>query len=482
MSERPIIQREPFLPEGLHRAPTILVVDDDPTICKLLEFHLKRAGSNVLLAGTGMQALEILKAQPMVDLVVLDLRLPGMSGLETLREINRSGNVTSVIVMTAYGTMEDAITALKEGAYDFVNKSASFDDLRMAIRNALETIGLKEKVLALEARLEEKESGFSEIIGNSEGMGQVMKLVRKVIDSDITVLIQGESGSGKEMVARAIHYYGKNKDKPFVAINCAAIPENLLESELFGHTKGAFTGATSRRVGKFEEAEEGTIFLDEIGEMGHSLQAKLLRVLQSKEIEIIGGQTKKVNVRIISATNLDLGRQVVEGSFRQDLYYRLAVFPITLPPLRQRKDDIPVLLDHFLKKFAGQEEKPVEGIEAETLEKLKNYDWPGNVRELENMVYRAVVLSDTPWLQLKDFPVIALPASEPMSATAPVPPGPPVASGESPAAPSEEAAILEALAACGGNVSKAAERLRMGRATLYRKFKKYGIQPESTDE
>ena len=516
-----------FIPEGLHRAPRILVVDDDPAICKLLRFHLKRSGCEVEIAPDGETALGLVEDGPPVDLALLDLNLPGISGLETLQRFQASDKVGCVILMTASGTMDDAISALKGGAYDFVNKSASFDDVRMAIRNALETVGLREEVEHLKMRLDEFEGGFPDMVGGCKRFHQMLKLVRKVMNSDITVLIQGESGTGKELIARAIHFQGQFRHKPFVAINCAAIPENLLESELFGHEKGAFTGADSKRIGKFEEADEGTLFLDEIGALSTALQAKLLRVLQTREIEPIGGRLKRVKVRFISATNADLAEAVRSGSFREDLYYRLAVFPIHTPPLRERVEDIPLLVQHFLDKFSGQENKTIKGVETRAMARLRNYPWHGNVRELENVIYRAVVLTESSHLTLDDFPHIP-PVERPAGAEAGSSPGavpswptsmvssmapamasseasseasvktssmpPPHPAGETtpaagvPAEPGdppppalstwkerEIAAIREALAATGGNMSKAALHLKIGRATLYRKSKKYGI-------
>ena len=468
----------PIIPEGLHREPVILVVDDEVSICKLLQYHLKRSGCSVLIAQNGNEALRVLNEQPMVDLVVLDLHLPGVSGLDTLRAINRTGKVASVIVMTAYGTLENAVAALREGSYDFVTKSASFDDLRLAIRNALHTIGLKEEVETLKARLSEKEEGIPEIIGSGEKMQQVMKLARKVADSDITVLLEGESGTGKEMIARAIHNLRASASKPFVALDCAAIPEHLLESELFGHERGAFTGATNKRIGSFEEAHEGTLFLDEVGELGLGLQAKFLRVLQTHEFQPIGGRVKKVNVRVVSATNQNLAEKVRQGSFRQDLYYRLAVFPILLPPLRERPEDIPLLLNHFLRKFAAQEQKQVDGIALEARRKLRQHNWPGNVRELENMIYRAVVLAETHELRAEDFPMFSLPPPAEETALPEAEPARPGFTRSREALSMQEIeirAIREALDATGGNISRAAEALRIGRATLYRKLKKFGL-------
>ena len=496
-----------FIPEGLHRAPRILVVDDDPAICKLLRFHLKRSGCEVEIAPDGETALRMIEEGPVVDLALLDLKLPGISGLETLKHFQASDKVGCVILMTASGTMDDAISALKGGAYDFVNKSASFDDVRMAIRNALETVGLREEVEHLKMRLDEMEGGFPDMVGRSKPFNQVMKLVRKVMNSDITVLIQGESGTGKELIARAIHFQGQYRHKPFVAINCAAIPENLLESELFGHEKGAFTGADSKRIGKFEEADEGTLFLDEIGELSVGLQSKLLRVLQTREIEPIGGRLKRVRVRFISATNSNLAQSIRKGTFREDLYYRLAVFPIQTPPLRERPEDIPLLVQYFLDKFSGQENKAIKGVEPQAMVRLRNYPWHGNVRELENVIYRAVVLTESAHLTLGDFPNI--PPVEisaeaaagglagearywPPSMSSPMrPPHPEGQGGPAPGVPGEPPpssppppstwkereieAIRDALAATGGNMSKAALQLKIGRATLYRKSKKYGI-------
>lgn len=505
------IKDERFIPEGLYRAPRILIVDDEEGIRKLLHFHLRRSGCEVQTAEDGESALALVEQGEGVDLMLLDLNLPGVSGLDTLRNIKATGKVGCTIVMTAFGTMNDAISALKDGAYDFVNKTHSFDELRTAVRNALLTVGLREEVEHLKMRISEMEGVFPDVIGVSAPFLQVMKLVRKVTDSDITVLILGESGTGKELIANAIHQQGQFNKQPFVALNCAAIPENLLESELFGHEKGSFTGATARRIGKFEEAHEGTLFLDEISELSPALQAKLLRVLQTQEIQPIGGRLRRVKVRIISATNQDLLQAAHNGSFREDLYYRLAVFPIVLPPLRERREDIPLLVDFFLHKFAHQENKTLKAVSPDVMERLESHPWFGNVRELENVIYRAVVLSESSRLTMEDFPGLpsgSLPpphaqaeASQPSSAPgfventenaamASSPPGwggstsPPPPPSEIPrsALPSgasledmEAGAIQRALAENSGNMSKAALQLGIGRATLYRKSKKYGL-------
>lgn len=531
---------ERFIPEGLHRSPRILVVDDEEGIRKLLRFHLKRSGCKVILASSGEEALALAEEESPIDLVLLDLRLPGITGPETLRRLTESGHVGCVIVMTAFGTMAEAITALKEGAYDFVNKTHSFDEVRTAIRNALQTVGLREEVETLKSRLQEIEGDFTDLIGTSKTLQQALKLVRKVANSDITVLIQGESGTGKELFARAIHFNGELKQRPFVAINCAAIPENLLESELFGHAKGAFTGAHAKHVGRFEEAHEGTLFLDEIGDLSLALQAKLLRVLQTGEIQPIGGTTRQVKVRIISATNQDLQRAVQENRFRDDLYYRLAVFPIHLPALKDRPEDIPLLVKHFLEKFSNQERKTITGISPNALERLQRHPWFGNVRELENVIYRAVVLSEFTTLKEQDFPGLitqdpqgnhgegdaedatfpmpsprqsgpaslhppqdlhappyrveppypnsapsgrgmasqpeAPPAASPGFATPPPSswPGPEIGT-RSTLEQMEITAIREALTANAGNMTKTAIQLNIGRATLYRKARKYGL-------
>jgi DNA-binding NtrC family response regulator len=503
MSQDPttLLPGESFLPEGLRRPPKILVVDGDASIRKLLHFHLRRSGCLVTTVQDGDAALRHMEQVEGVDLCLLDVRLSGRSGLDTLKALNATGKVGCVIVMTAFGTMAEAVAALKEGAYDFVNKTHSFDDVRMAIRNALQTIGLREELQQLRMRLQEKEGSFSEVIGVSLPFQQVMKLVRKVMDSNITVLIQGESGTGKELIARAIHFEGQYRNRPFVAINCAAIPETLLESELFGYERGAFTGATARRIGKFEEAHEGTLFLDEVTELSPALQAKLLRVLQTGEIQPVGGQVRHVKVRVLSATNQDLLQAVQDGRFRQDLYYRLAVFPIVLPPLRERAEDIPPLVDHFIKRFRTQENKNVRGVAADALDRLISSPWYGNVRELENVIYRAVVLAEMPILSLKDFPSLpppaqpgavgagagaaparasAAPAAAPVAAPPPGRlPAPAPASAPTPAPATleqlEVQAIRQALATTGGNMSRAALQLKIGRATLYRKSKKYGI-------
>jgi len=371
--------------------------------------------------------------------------------------------------MSAHGTIERAVRSMKLGAHDFIEKPFASDRLLVTVENALITSSLKKEVNELRSELKRKYS-FENIIGESGAMQEVFKAVEKVIDSNVTVLIQGESGTGKELIARAIHYHSRTRgNKPFVAVNCSALPESLLESELFGHEKGAFTGAAGRRIGKFELANGGTIFLDEIGLMSPTMQSKILRVLQEREFERVGGnELVRVDVRFISATNRDLEEAVKKGEFREDLYYRIAVFPIKLPPLRERKEDIPALAAFFLKKYSQEEGKQIEGISPDALELLMAYHWPGNVRELENAIERAVVLAASKEIMPSDLPAAVR------------------ALGEKRLYESdhtlanwieklEEEALRQALLECGGNVSQTAKKLGIGRATIYRKAKKYGL-------
>ena len=448
------------------RPPVILVLDGDEQIRKLLTFHLRRSGCKVLQASRGEQALELIRQSMHVDLVLLDLQL---AGLEALRAINRTGQVGSVIVMTRNGTVAEATAAMREGAYDFVNKTNTFDDVDVSIRNALATLGLKRELEELKAQLDERDHAFSTIIGKSPAIAQVLKLARKVRDSDITVLILGESGSGKEIVARAIHEQGQRRDRPFIALNCAAIPESLLESELFGHEKGAFTGATQRRIGKFAEANEGTLFLDEIGELGPALQAKLLRVLQTKEIQPIGGQPTRINVRILSATNQDLNVLVQQGRFRLDLYYRLAVFPIHVPPLRERREDIPLLCSHFIERLCREMTRSPVSLEAEALNLLVVYDWPGNVRELQNILERAIVLCEGGRITAQDLPFSRVSPVGRVQLPGGFPPLRDVVEQV------ERQMIAQAMQEADGVKTEAARLLDIKQSVLYYKLDKYGL-------
>jgi DNA-binding NtrC family response regulator len=448
---------------------SILVVDDDKNICKMIEINLRKEKEyEVEAANSGEACLKMIR-EHVPDLIMLDIQMPGIDGLETLKRIRDEEPLIPVVMMSAHGTIEKAVQSMKLGAYDFITKPFAGDRLLVTVRNALTTSSLKQEIDSLRSQLRSKYQ-FKNIIGQSGRMQEVFRALEKVVNSNVTVLIQGESGTGKELIARAIHYHSTlRNNKPFVAVNCSALPESLLESELFGHEKGSFTGATGRRVGKFEIANGGSIFLDEIGLMTQATQAKVLRILQEREFERVGGnEMVKVDVRVISATNKDLEEAIKTGEFREDLYYRISVFPIKLPPLRERKEDIPLLAAHFLDKYAKQESKELEGIAPDALELLMAYNWPGNVRELENCIERAVVLASTREVTPKDLPNSVRSIGEKKIY-------------ESDNTLSswieklEEDALRNALLENGGNISQTAKKLGIGRATIYRKAKKYGL-------
>jgi len=382
----------------------ILVADDEESIRWVLSRALKKQGFSVDLAEDGKQALSMFRSNR-YDLAVLDIKMPGLQGLELLKQVQEEFPETLVVIMTAESTMENAVTAMKNGAYDYLTKPFDLDALDAIILKAQKAAEVSDQIGQLKEELQEQYSFGRSIIGNSQPMQDVYKTLGRVASSDVTVLVTGESGTGKELIARAIHFNSNRLGKPFLAINCAAIPRELLENELFGHERGAFTGATDRKAGKFEQANGGTLFLDEIGDMPLELQAKLLRVLQEKEITRTGGsQTMQIDVRIVAATNQNIAELVEEKKFREDLYYRLNVVPINLPALNQRKDDIPALVEFFLKR--AQEELGVGPIECskESLSLLKRHNWPGNVRELENVIKRATLLSPNHILMPSDFP------------------------------------------------------------------------------
>ncbi|MGV8074642.1 MAG: sigma-54-dependent transcriptional regulator [Syntrophobacteraceae bacterium] len=374
----------------------ILIVDDDDGLVHFLCRFFTRQEYDVRSCNNGITAIEMVENDPF-DLILLDYKMPGRNGLDTLKEIRRLQVKTPVIVMTAYGTMDTAIEAMKLGAYDYLLKPFDRDELERLARDALEVNRLMKEIVSFPdsvSKALQVPKGEVKIIGSHRRMQEVYKLVGQVAAKDVTVLITGESGTGKELVARAIYHHGGRKEKPFLAVNCAAIPETLFESELFGHERGAFTGAERTHIGKFERCHDGTLFFDEIGDMPLSTQAKLLRVLQYGEIERLGGsQTIKVDVRIIAATNKNLERAIKKGLFREDLYWRLKIISIHLPPLRERAEDIPALADYFVSRFNDEYHTSIRRIEAGTLEKLKSHPWPGNVRELENTLRRAVLLS-----------------------------------------------------------------------------------------
>ncbi|MFQ5650773.1 MAG: sigma-54-dependent transcriptional regulator [bacterium] len=454
------------------RAPkqSILVVDDDRNILKMIEINLRKEKTYEIRSATNGEACLKCLRESMPDLVLMDIQMPGIDGIETLKRIKELEPLIPVVMMSAHGTIEKAVESMKQGAYDFITKPFASDRLVVTVRNALVNSSLRKEVDHLKRELKDRYQ-FKNIIGQSGVMQEVFRSLEKVINSSVTVMIQGESGTGKELIAKAIHYHNKQRANfAFVAVNCSALPESLLESELFGHEKGSFTGATGRRIGKFEQASNGTIFLDEIGDMAPATQAKVLRVLQEREFERVGGnELIKVNTRIISATNKVLEQLVKEEKFRKDLYYRISVFPIKMPPLRDRKEDIPLLSAHFLKKYAGQEGKEgLDSISPDALELLMACQWPGNVRELENALERAVVLATPPEIRVNDLPASVRSIGEKK-----------IFESDNKLSnwieKLEEDALRQALLECEGNISQTAKKLGIGRATIYRKAKKYGL-------
>jgi two-component system response regulator PilR (NtrC family) len=375
--------------------PRILIVDDEPSMREMLGIVLRRDGYDVLIAPNGTQALALLQSER-VDLLLSDIRMPDLSGVEVLRAAKAANPDLVAFMMTAFASTDTAVEAMRLGAVDYFTKPFNMDELRLKVRQQLEAHRLKEENVLLKRALNTRHE-FSSIIGRSPVMLSVFKMIETIAKTSSTVLITGESGTGKELAARAVHYNSLRRDHPFVALNCGALPETLLESELYGHMRGAFTGADTNKKGLIEVAERGTIFLDEIGEMTPTMQVKLLRVLQERRFRRLGGTEEvQADIRIVAATNQDLQKGVAEGRFREDLFYRINVIPIHLPPLRDRVEDIPLLAEHFLEKYAAQMEKPVRSISQEAQEWLCAYQWPGNVRELENVIERAVALEATP--------------------------------------------------------------------------------------
>jgi DNA-binding NtrC family response regulator len=483
---------------------TVLVVDDDPTQRRLIQAVLERDGFTVAQAEDGDAALRHLMAGHPADVVLLDLQMPGLSGQDALKEMRARGLSQPVVVLTASGGVDTVVKAMQAGACDFFVKPASPERILVSIRNALSMGELRGEVDRLKKHVSGRTT-FADLIGASPAMQLVKRMGERAAKSSIPILITGESGVGKEVIARALHGSSDRAGKPFVAVNCGAIPENLVESILFGHEKGSFTGASDKHLGKFQEANGGTLFLDEVGELPLDIQVKLLRALQESEIDPIGAKRSvKVDVRIVSATNRDLAGAVAEGVFREDLFYRLNVFPIEAPALRERREDIPALTEHFIRRFNVEEGKRVAGAAPETLAFLTAFDWPGNVRQLENAVYRAIVLADAPYLQPHDFPAISgvkLPPAElvqPVASQAPTPiPTAEQLVAEMPKdAPVrilddrghlrtleeiERDLIQHAIEVYAGHMSEVARRLGIGRSTLYRKVREQGIDVEMKD-
>jgi len=449
---------------------TILVVDDDIAVREALSKILAKEGYRVLTAEDGQAGLALLRREP-VHVLLADLKMPKLSGLDLLKAAKAVRPEVEVIVITGYGSIEEAVLAMKEGAYDFITKPFKRVDLDKAIRKALEKQALVVKTRELERELEALQRS-SDIIASSPAMHKVLQLVEQVAPSSATILIQGESGTGKELIANAIHRLSHRRDKPFIKVNCAAIPETLLESELFGYEKGAFTGASARKEGRFELADGGTMFLDEVGDLSLATQAKLLRVLQEGEFEHLGGtRTIKVDVRLVAATNKDLVQAVKEKTFREDLFYRLNVIAVSIPPLRERREDIPLLAHHFLRTYARKNEKEVEGFSKEALDLLIEYPWPGNVRELENAIERAVVLARGKVITLLDLPETVHPAKAGERVIA-IPIGTPLEEAE-------RQLIQETLQHARGDKALAAKILGIASRTIYRKL---GGKPAQLDK
>ena len=458
--------------------PTILIVEDEPKMLRLLELNLADDGYTTRTAGTAENGLKIL-ASDKIDLVLSDVKLPGMNGLEFLQAVKRANAAVPVVMMTAYGTVETAVEAMKDGASDFVLKPFSIEEIKLIVRKELEVRRLHEENRQLREALGQRYQ-FDNIVANSHRMQEVLATVEQVAPTNATVLLGGESGVGKDMIARAIHQHSRRVNGPFIKINCTAIPENLLESELFGFEKGAFTGAVAAKPGKFELADKGTIFLDEIGDMPGTLQVKLLRVLQEREFERLGGtRTIKVDVRVVAATNQDLRAALEQGTFREDLYYRLNVVPISIPPLREHKEDIPYLVDHFIARFAESSGKNIKGIAPEGLKLLVDFHWPGNVRELENIIERAVVMASGTRIETGDIRLdvatrggnAAAPAVGENSATMFLPGGMTLEQFE-------DKLIRDALQRAGGNKSQAARLLGLSRNALRYRLSKIGVPDE----
>ena len=455
----------------------VLVIDDDPAVREILHATLVQEGYSVSVAADGAAGIQAAKNVP-IQIVVTDLQLPDIDGLAVIDRLARIDAKIIPIMMTGFGTIEAAVRAMKSGAFDFVTKPFDPETVVVIVRKAVEFYRLRQENHLLRQAVRDQYQ-LEQLIGVSEPIRQVLDFVRKVADSDSTVMIQGESGTGKELVARMLHFNSLRKDRPLVPVNCGAIPENLLESELFGHEKGAFTGATHTRMGRFEMANGGTIFLDEIGEMSLPLQVKLLRVLQERAFERVGGnRTIQVDVRIVAATNQDLEALVEEKRFRQDLFYRLHVIPIVIPPLRERRSDIPLLIDHFLARFNQTKHAAISGIEPDALRLLTSYDWPGNIRELENMVERLVVLKKQGVLSSGDLPEKIYRQS-----AAPEIKEQFIRFSEDGINLSREVEqyekhlIVEALRKANGVTTKAAQLLQLNRTTLVEKLKRKGVDP-----
>jgi DNA-binding NtrC family response regulator len=445
---------------------TVLIVEDEEKLRRVVELQLKTAGYEVEQAGTAEAAL---KLADRADVIITDLRLPGLSGLEMLQQLRGQDSQTPVIVMTAFGSIETAVEAMKAGAVDFLPKPFSLDHLMTVVNKALEVRTLRDENRELRAELSQRYE-FDNIIGRSAAMREIFATIERVAPTRATVLLCGESGVGKDMIARAIHHHSPRDNKPFVKINCTALPENLMESELFGYEKGAFTGANISKPGKFEQADTGTVFMDEIGDVPPAIQVKLLRVLQDREFERLGSnKVRHVDVRVIAATNVDLRAALEQGEFREDLYYRLNVLPLNIPPLRDRKEDIPYLARYFVRKLSKDSGSRVESISDGAIERLMEYHWPGNVRELENAIERSLVLASGDVLEAADIRIDMAPKQRLGSADGFLPEGMTLDSYE-------QSIIREALNRANGNKSQAARLLGLTRNALRYRLSQMGIE------
>ncbi|MBI4686747.1 MAG: sigma-54-dependent Fis family transcriptional regulator [Nitrospirae bacterium] len=465
----------------------ILVIDDDDSVRDLLESLLTENGFDVATASNGEKGIELLQHEKF-DLFLVDLMMPGIGGLDVLKEASSHNITIPSIVVTAYATVKTAVEAMKLGAFDYVTKPFMVEELLIVVKRALNVSKLQKENIMLKKQLQKKYD-FHRLIGSSPQMQKVYEMIEKIADTDSTVLISGESGTGKELVAKTIHYNSSRSQNAFVPLNCAAIPKDLLESELFGHEKGAFTGAVNTRIGRFELATGGTIFLDEIGELHPSLQVKLLRVLQEREFERVGGtKTIKADVRVLAATNKDLEKATQDGSFREDLYYRLNVIPLQIPPLRERKEDIALLIEHFLSIFSKKKKREPLKVSAEVMGCLLNYNWPGNVRELENLIERLVILTDANVINVSDLPDRFFQARDPFIAKTLSP----LSSGKVLLPEGgvdlndllndiEKSLINQAMQKAGGVKSRAASILGLNRTTLIEKLKKKAISISASE-
>ena len=465
----------PVAPATDRRPPRILVVDDERSMRELLAIVLRREGYEVLLAENGRSAIDLLEREP-VDILISDIKMPDLSGVDVLRAAKRIDQDILGIMITAFASTESAVEAMRLGACDYLSKPFDIDLLKMKVREKIENRQLRQENVLLKRSLGLAHQ-FSNIIGRSEAMLAVFKMIETVARTNSTILLTGESGTGKGLVAQAIHFHSLRRDKPMVSLNCGAMPENLLESELFGHMRGAYTGADSNKKGLLEVAEKGTVFLDEIGEMSAVMQVKLLRVLQERRFRRVGGlEELTADIRVVAATNQDLARLIAEGRFREDLFYRINVIPIALPPLRERREDIGLVAEHFLAKYADQMGKQITGISHQAMELLAQHDWPGNIRELENVIERAVALEASPTILPDSLPANVR-GDGPPAAQAPVDGLP--ESGfdlEAHVKDIERGYIAEALKRAGGNLTKAGKLLGLEFRQVRYLVKKYNLK------